>query len=393
MVNPFGIAIDTVGGRFYWANFFEGTIWSAPIDASEAPTQLGTGPFGTFPNFPVILRAPAGTALPVVTGDASVGSELTCSEGTWASDVLGAFLYRAPHGFAFQWKLDGADITGATESTFTPSTPGNYSCQVTASNHAGTAAQTSSTVNIGATLELEKLYDANANGPDASDSTIIGWKFQVDGVGTFLTPKTLSLNAGNYIIREATPSQSNWVATSDKVLQIPLGAHDRRLPSSAMSASARVAQKTRASGRTSQPKTLVNAGDLAALSSLNLRTEAGGSFDPATFSKFADWIGKASGTNMAYALSAQLAAMTLNVRKGMVTGDRLIRAPGATSANSRGFATVSALLNEANTELGAHGLVKGGSPFRVYQSALQDALLKANTNKTFVQPTPCAFSF
>ena len=96
---------------------------------------------------------------------------------------------------------------------------------------------------------------------------------------------------------------------------------------------------------------------------------------------------------MAYQLSAQFAAMTLNVRKGMVTGDRLIRAPGATSANSRGFATVSALLNEANTELGAHGLTKSGSPFRAYQAALQDALAKANTNKTFVQPTPCAFSF
>ena len=51
------------------------------------------------------------------------------------------------------------------------------------------------------------------------------------------------------------------------------------------------------------------------------------------------------------------------------------------------------LVATANTELGAHGLVPSGSPFRDYQNALKNALDDANNNKTFVQATPCPFSF
>ena len=50
-------------------------------------------------------------------------------------------------------------------------------------------------------------------------------------------------------------------------------------------------------------------------------------------------------------------------------------------------------MDEANTELGLHGLTTSGSPFRAYQTALRDALTNANDNKTFVQPAPCSFSF
>ena len=96
---------------------------------------------------------------------------------------------------------------------------------------------------------------------------------------------------------------------------------------------------------------------------------------------------------MAYFLSAQLAAMKLNVLNGKVDGARLIYAPGANSANAAGFATVNAVVTEANTELGLHGLTKSGSPFRAYQSALGDALFNANEKSTFVQSSPCSFSF
>jgi hypothetical protein len=96
---------------------------------------------------------------------------------------------------------------------------------------------------------------------------------------------------------------------------------------------------------------------------------------------------------MAYDLSSQLATMKLNVLNGIVSGDSLVSAPGTTLANPAGFATVTNLTNEANTELGLHGLTPGGSPLRAYQTALRDALLNANNNKTFVQPAPCAFSF
>ena len=129
------------------------------------------------------------------------------------------------------------------------------------------------------------------------------------------------------------------------------------------------------------------------LRSLNLRNEDGSQFDPATYSAFSAWLGKTSGTNMAYDLSGQLAGMKLNVLNGMVGGSSLVSAAGASSANPAGFATVNAVMDEANTELGRMGWPKAGSPFRAYQTALRDALFNANANKTFVQSAPCAFSF
>ena len=59
-------------------------------------------------------------------------------------------------------------------------------------------------------------------------------------------------------------------------------------------------------------------------------------------------------TNMAYMLSAQLAAMELNVEGGFVDGSALVYAPGTNGANGLGFATVHDLMSEANAELTLH---------------------------------------
>jgi hypothetical protein len=92
-------------------------------------------------------------------------------------------------------------------------------------------------------------------------------------------------------------------------------------------------------------------------------------------------------------LSAQLAAMELNVQKGYVHGSALVFAPGAASANSLGFATVDALMAEANTELGLHGYTPAGNAFRAYQQMLESALDQANNDHSFVQAGPCSFSY
>jgi hypothetical protein len=84
--------------------------------------------------------------------------------------------------------------------------------------------------------------------------------------------------------------------------------------------------------------------------------------------------------------------MELNVYNGLVNGGALIYAPGAQGAVN-GFMTVSALMAEANTELGLHGSTFDGSEFRSYQEALKNALDKGNNNLNFVQATACPFSF
>jgi hypothetical protein len=85
--------------------------------------------------------------------------------------------------------------------------------------------------------------------------------------------------------------------------------------------------------------------------------------------------------------------MELNVYNGKVDGDALIYAPGTTSANAFGYATVAEVMAEANGALADNGLTPAGDPNRVYQEELKNALGKANNNYSFVQPSPCAFSF
>jgi hypothetical protein len=51
--------------------------------------------------------------------------------------------YRAPRTFAYQWFVNGAIIPGATATTYTPPAAGRYTCQVTASNQAGSTSQSS----------------------------------------------------------------------------------------------------------------------------------------------------------------------------------------------------------------------------------------------------------
>ena len=81
----------------------------------------------------------------------------------------------------------------------------------------------------------------------------------------------------------------------------------------------------------------------------------------------------ATATNMAYMLSAQLAATALNVQNGLVNGKPLIYAPGTTSANALGFATVNAVMAEANTLLGSANplLILSGNPDRPRAEALK----------------------
>jgi diketogulonate reductase-like aldo/keto reductase len=79
-------------------------------------------------------------------------------------------------------------------------------------------------------------------------------------------------------------------------------------------------------------------------------------------------------------------------KHGKVDANALIYAPGTNSANSIGFATVGAIMAEANSSLSSNGLTLSGD-IRAYQETLKNALDNANNNKTFVQLNPCTFSF
>jgi hypothetical protein len=136
---------------------------------------------------------------------------------------------------------------------------------------------------------------------------------------------------------------------------------------------------------------------LSSVEALCLRKADGTLLGNVSLANFQSFLLGANATNMANMLSAQLAAMKLNVLSSGVAGGALIYAPGTNSANTLGFATVNDVMTEANAMLCAGGatplLIMSGNSDRARAEALKTALDKANNNLTFVQATPCPFSF
>ncbi|GGF24329.1 hypothetical protein GCM10011321_14630 [Youhaiella tibetensis] len=85
---------------------------------------------------PVATVAPTNTLLPAIAGIAQVGQVLTALPGEWTGEPF----------FAYQWKLSGSDIPGATGKTYTPvvgDIGSDLAVAVTASNPAGNVTKTS----------------------------------------------------------------------------------------------------------------------------------------------------------------------------------------------------------------------------------------------------------
>jgi hypothetical protein len=244
-----------------------------------------------------------------------------------------------------------------------------------------------------AELKVLKFYDANANGINDDGQLITGWKVRIyDGIDWIrFTPVDLFLAPDGYTVDEFTPIELNWIPTTPTSVQVTI-------PPDATVAFGNLCLGgggglTLGFWSNKNGKALFGDDDLALMVSLNLRNANGSDFNPGNYAGFRTWLLSANATNMAYMLSAQLAAMELNVNNGKVNGNALIYAPDTMSANALGFATVNAVMAEANAELGLHGTAGAADAWRGYQEALKNALDNANNNKTFVQPAPCPFSF
>jgi hypothetical protein len=253
-------------------------------------------------------------------------------------------------------------------------------------------------------LSVLKFYDANANGLfDSGETEIIGWKFNLLGLlsgvlGDFFTPYSALLSPDTYTATEYMPIETNWYATKAKQLSVVIVDKSNITVEFGNVCTGAGGGKTLGFWSNKNGAALIEtpatvAATLAALRDINLKNGDGSDFDPTTYSMLRSWLLSGTAINMSYMLSVQMTAMQLNVAKGLVSASALVYAPGTTSANLAGFATISALLGEANAELGLHPLVLSGSSYRDYQEALKNAFDKANNNLTFVQATPCAFTF
>jgi hypothetical protein len=139
-----GLAIDHQANRLYFGNLGNDTISYVNLDGSGGGGELNlSGATSSDPRFVALLRSPSGTGAPQMAGGPGAGSVLTCSPGTWAPDLQGAYLYHAPQSIAYQWSRNGTDIVGATDTSYTPFAPGEYRCREIATNEAGSTSQMS----------------------------------------------------------------------------------------------------------------------------------------------------------------------------------------------------------------------------------------------------------
>jgi hypothetical protein len=274
-------------------------------------------------------------------------------------------------------------------------------------------------INFGA-LEAFKFYDANASGTfDAGDIELAGWEMTLTSTnqGVDETQFTGSdgttlwdplIPDGDYFVEEGMPTETNWVHSAtiydghDGSPQNPAGplavnvgettevafGNYCTVPSGGHTLgfwSNKNGQAKLNDGNTMNPEfTLLNA--------LHLRTAGGLDFDldlvnqtqAYNYLRFRSWLLSATATNMAYMLSAQLAAMRLNVEAGFVSGSAYYVPAGH---------TVTWIMSAADTSLGLYPVTIYGSAQRSNQEQLKNWLDELNNNAGVLSPTPCAYTF
>jgi hypothetical protein len=254
-----------------------------------------------------------------------------------------------------------------------------------------------------ATLCVNKFYDANANGLDDDGQPINGWKYQVFADDNLIinaeTYHCSVVDPGTYHVIEGTPVETTWVHTTPSQVDITLAANDSKTVDFGNLCLGAGGGLTLGFWSNKNGQALETTADFTNLTALWLRNANGGNVDfTGTLAQnktaLNSFLLNATATNMANMLSAQLAAMYLNVAHNKVSGTALVHTGGCGNTGFDGsFITINDLIAAANAELYLHPKTLSGNPYRAYQECLKNALDAANNNINFVQPSPCNFSF
>jgi len=163
-----GVAISGATGSTYVlvsgdaAKMISCRVTATNADGSGSVTATAVGPI-------VASNPPVNTVEPVISGTVAVGSTLTIPNGTWSN---------SPSSYARQWLRNGANISGATATTYAlvaADQGATISCRVTATNADGSTAVTSATVGPvpDATLNAINWSDVNISTPNPTgDQTV-----------------------------------------------------------------------------------------------------------------------------------------------------------------------------------------------------------------------------
>jgi hypothetical protein len=253
-----------------------------------------------------------------------------------------------------------------------------------------------------AQLHVVKFYDANVDGinddgTEGGPTSISGWKVRIqDGIDLIrFTPVDVIVDPDDYTVTEVSPAETNWIATTANPVAVTLADGDDETVEFGNVCVGPGGGLTLGFWSNKNGQALFGADDLALMVSLNLRDGAGNAFDPVSYSQFRSWLLSATATNMAYMLSAQFAAMELNVLNGKVGSGALVYAPGCGDTGVGGnFRHVDSLMSAADLLLVNPLTTEANDPVnRAAQECLKNALDAANNSKNFVQSMPCPFTF
>lgn len=185
------------------------------------------------------IVAPVSTVAPAVTGTAQQGQTLSCDTGTWTG---------SPTGYAYQWTRGGADIAGATSSTYDlvlADVGSLVGCTVTATNGAGSTAASSNTVGL---ILYQYLHPRRASGSDlylqdsggqitdsGTDGPVAALDYGYDGSGSSVELRIDAVGAdgGAIVDGDAVGSPFLWDSVGSvglgTVVGLPASARDSGL--------------------------------------------------------------------------------------------------------------------------------------------------------------------
>jgi hypothetical protein len=207
---PGGMAFDATNNELFWGNFTGNAISYLMLGGGRG--ILATpGATPDNPIYPSLLYPPQPVAPPSLVGSGKPAVQLSCGKGVWAPDLLGAFLYRVPQTFAYHWQRNGATISGATASTYTPSTTGDYTCTVTAANAAGPTTSAPSAVadSLPPNVGVPTAAPSSGSAIGTSVPVKLTWSGSDAGSGIAHYEIWLSTNGGTYV-KLSSPTSATY---------------------------------------------------------------------------------------------------------------------------------------------------------------------------------------
>jgi Cutinase len=154
-----------------------GFAWAGDVrfeDGTTSRVTTATGCPGAATPPPPPAISPKNTGLPTISGSARVWQTLSCVQGSWTGNL--------PLTFTYQWRRDGAGISGATGSTYVVEEADaghSLTCEVTATNIAGRTSATSTAVSVparrppsGSSCPDVVIFGARGSGEDNTASNV-----------------------------------------------------------------------------------------------------------------------------------------------------------------------------------------------------------------------------